>query len=152
MFLLLEAILKKEKINILLLGNAIFVRTTMEEKEGLVLTSRTVQVNQALFITLMFKHLVTFEDYINFKGDIPMSTYIDFEPADLSLGPEDKNMFAISYVIIFAFHRYLKLNRVISERSFGHSSVIFIRLTSLDYLTIAQISFRDKIKGLCTRS
>ena len=56
----------------------------------------------------------------------------------MSLGPEDKNMFAILYVIIFAFHPYLKLNRVIIEGSFGQ------KLTSLEYLRREHFSFRDK--------
>ena len=90
------------------------------------------------------QNLVTLEDYIKFKGDIPLSTYIDFEtnaPADMSLGSEDKNMFAISYITIFAFHPYLKLNRVIIEGSFGHS---LEKLTSLEYLRREHFSFRDK--------
>ena len=80
-----------------------------------------------------------------------MSAYIDFEtnaPADLSLGPADKNMFPITYVIIFAFHPYLKLRCVIIERSFDHS---LEKLTSLDYLTREQLSYRDKITLLKLR-
>ena len=128
------------KKKILLLGNAIFDQATMEEKKGLILTSKTVQVKQVIY-NFVVQNLVTFEGYIKFKGDIPLSAYIEFEtnaPADLSLGLEDRNIFAISYVIIFAFHPYLKLNRVIIERSFGHS---LEKSTSLDYLTREQLLF-----------
>lgn len=33
---------------------------------------------------------------------------------------ENSEMFAISYVIIFAFHPDLNLHRVVIERSYGH--------------------------------
>ena len=47
-------------------------------------------------------------------------------------------MYAVSYVIIFAFRPKLKLRRVIIERSFGHSKR---ELNSLNYLTLEQLSF-----------
>ena len=50
-------------------------------------------------------------------------------------------MFAISYVTVFAFHPYPKLDPVIIERSFGHS---LEKLASLDYLTREQLLFHDK--------
>ena len=53
-----------------------------------------------------------------------VTAYIDFEttaPTDCCPDPEDKNMFAVSYVIIFAFNLELDLERVIIECSFGHS-------------------------------
>ena len=43
-------------------------------------------------------------------------------------------------MIIFAFHPELESNRVIIERSFGHSCE---RLTSLSYLTREQLKFKD---------
>ena len=49
-------------------------------------------------------------------------------------------MFAVSYVIIFAFHPELDIIRVIIERSFGQSHE---RLTSLSYLTREQFDFKD---------
>ena len=44
--------------------------------------------------------------------------YIDFEttaPTDSCLNSEDKELFAASYMIIFAFHPELKLDRIIIE-------------------------------------
>ena len=49
-------------------------------------------------------------------------------------------MFAASYVIVFAFHPELDIDRVIIERSFGQS---LERLTSLSYLTREQLDFKD---------
>ena len=49
-------------------------------------------------------------------------------------------MFVVSYVIIFAFHPELRIGRVIIERSFGHSEN---SLTSLNYLTIDQLQYKD---------
>ena len=62
------------------------------------------------------KILVTFGDYIKYKGDIPLSAYIGYEtnsPAESGLAPEYRSMFEISYVIVFAFDPYLELDRVI---------------------------------------
>ena len=87
--------------------------------------------------------LLTFEENLKFKCDIPMTAYIDFEttaPTDDCLDPESKKMFAVSYVIIFAFHPELQLDRVIIERRFGHSQM---RLCSLNYLTSEQLKFND---------
>ena len=52
---------------------------------------------------------------------MPLVAYIDFEttgPTDFCLNTEDKKMFAMSCVIIFAFHPKLKLKGVITERSY----------------------------------
>ena len=87
--------------------------------------------------------LLTFEENLKFKCDIPMTAYIDFEttaPTDDCLGPESKKMFPVSYVIIFAFHPELQLDCVIIERSFGHSQM---RFCSLNYLTSEQLKFKD---------
>ena len=49
-------------------------------------------------------------------------------------------MFTVSYVIILAFHPDLNWDRIIIERSFGHSRV---RLCSLNYLTNEQLKLKD---------
>ena len=49
-------------------------------------------------------------------------------------------MFAVSDIIIFAFHPDLDIGRVIIERSFGPSRE---KLTSLNYLTREQLNFKD---------
>ena len=61
-------------------------------------------------------------------------------PTDDCLDPENKKMTAVSYVIIFAFHPHLQIDRVIIERSFGHSN---LQLCSLNYLTSKQLKFKD---------
>ena len=75
------------------------------------------------------QNLLTFKENLEYKGDIPLVTYIDFEttvPTDECLDPENRKMFAVSYVISFAFHPELDIDRVIIESK---------RLTSLNYLT-----------------
>ena len=52
------------------------------------------------------QNLLTFEENLKFKHDIPLAAYIDFEttaPTDDCLDPENKKMTAVFYVIIFAF-------------------------------------------------
>ena len=80
---------------------------------------------------------MTFEENLEYKDDIPLVTYIDFEitvPTDECLDPENIKMFAVSYGIIFEFHSELDIERVIIERK---------RVTSLNYLTREQIEFND---------
>ena len=90
------------------------------------------------------QNLLTFEENLKFKRDIPLTAYIDFEttsPTGDCLDLETKKMTAVSYVIIFAFHPDLKIDRVIIERSFGHS----IEKPSLNYLTSKQLRYEDII-------
>ena len=84
-----------------------------------------------------------FEENLKFKHDIPLTAYINFEttaPTDNCLHPENKKMTAVSYVIIFAFHPHLPIDRVIIERSFGHSN---LQLCSLNYTTSEQLKSKD---------
>ena len=86
---------------------------------------------------------MTFEENLKFKHDIPVTAHIDFEttaPTDDCLVPENKKMTAASHVIIFAFHPYLPIDRVIIECSFGHSN---LQLCSLNFLTNKYLKFKD---------
>ena len=90
--------------------------------------------------------MVTFEENLKFKGNIPITAYIDFEttaPTDECLDPENRKIFAVSYVIIFGFHPELNIDRVIIERSFGHSEH---SLASLNYLAILQIILQSQLQ------
>ena len=89
------------------------------------------------------QNLLTFEENLKFKRDIPLTVYIDFEttaPTDDCLDPETRKTNAVSYVILFAFHPKLEMKRTIFERSFGHS---IQKLTTIDYLTAEQLKFKD---------
>ena len=87
--------------------------------------------------------MITFEENLKYKSDILLTAYIDFEttvPTDDCLDPENAIMFAVSYVIIFTFHPELEIDKVIVERSFGHSEYT---LTSLNYLNVDQLNFKN---------
>ena len=91
------------------------------------------------------QNILTFEENLKLKHDIPLTAYIDFEttaPTDKMLDPESCKMKAVSYAIIFAFHPKLDFERIIIERSFGHSRE---KLTTIDYLTNEQLKFKDEI-------
>ena len=97
------------------------------------------------------QNLITFENDLKYKGDIPLVTYIDFEttaPTDESLDPDNKKMYAVSYVIIFAFHRALNIDQIITERSLGDLTE---KLTSLNYLTCEQLLFKNPATHLQLR-
>ena len=75
---------------------------------------------------------------------------MDFEttaPADSFLTPEQNKMFVVSYPFMSAFRPKLNLNRVIIQRSFGHS---LLKLATAEYLTEDQPNFvhKDLIKQL----
>ena len=68
---------------------------------------------------------------MKYKSNIPLTAYIDFEttePTNDCLDPENAKMFAVSCVITFTFHPELEIDKVMVERSFGHSEYA---LTSL---------------------
>ena len=72
-----------------------------------------------------------------------MVAYIDFEnkaPTDECLDLDNKKVFAVLYVIIFAFHPDLDIDRVITKWTFCHSCE---KLTSLNYLKHKQLDFKD---------
>ena len=87
------------------------------------------------------QNLATFEDNLDYKGNLPVVVYIDFETTastDSCFDPEQKKMFVVSYVLILAFHPKSKINRVIIQRSFGY---FLEQLTTINYLTNDQTPF-----------
>ena len=87
------------------------------------------------------QNLVTFEDNLGYKSDLPVVAYIYFEttaPTDSCFDPKQKKMFIVLYVTLIAFHQKLKMNSVIIQRSFGHS---LEQLTTINYLTNDQMPF-----------
>ena len=87
------------------------------------------------------QNLITFEDNLKNKGDLPMTFYFDLEttpPTDSFYDPEQKEMFVVSHVIIVAFHPDLKMKKIICERSYGHS---LKQLNTIDYFSKDQIKF-----------
>ena len=81
---------------------------------------------------------LTFEENLKYRRDIPLAAYIDFEttaPTNECLDPKNRKMFAVTYVIIFAFHPELDIDRAIIGRS--------KKLTSLNCFTREQLDFKD---------
>ena len=89
--------------------------------------------------------LLMFQQNLKYKGDTPLLGYINFEttaPTDQQwIDPENRKMFAVSYVIISAFHPDLHIDRVVIEHSFGNSLEM---LADLSYLTREQLKFKDE--------
>ena len=91
------------------------------------------------------RSLLTLEENLKLKRNIPLMAYIDFETTattDDCLDPENKKMIAASYIIIFAFHPDLQFDRIIIGRSFGHSQA---RLLALSYLSSEQMRYANVI-------
>ena len=64
------------------------------------------------------QNLVSFEENLKSKGDLPMVIYFEYEttaPTYNWPNPEQKETFVVSYVIIVAFHPDLGLNRIFVE-------------------------------------
>ena len=94
------------------------------------------------------QNIVSFDDNISNKRDLPLVAYMDFEttaPAENSLTPEQNKIFVTSYTLIFSFHPKLNLNCVIvliiHYTSFGHS---LLKSATVDYVTEDQLKFVDK--------
>ena len=88
--------------------------------------------------------LISFEDNLHAKGDLPCVIYFDFEttaPTGNCFDPEQKTMFVVSYVMIVAFHPDLKLDKIIIQRSYVHA---IEQLTSLEYFSQDQIKCINK--------
>ena len=90
------------------------------------------------------QNLVTYQDNLKYKGDLPITIYFDFETTaatDNCYDPEQTEMFVVSYVMILCFHPHINLPRIIVERSFGHD---INSLNSINYLTAEQMTFIDR--------
>ena len=95
------------------------------------------------------RNLLTFEQNLKFKRDVPLTAYIDFEttaPTDDYLDPECNKMNVVSYVTILAFHPKLNLPRIIIERSFGSISN---RLFNIRTVKIQRHCYFETIERLC---
>ena len=71
------------------------------------------------------QNVISYQDNFYAKGDVLFVIYFDFEttaPTDNILDPKQKQLFVVSYVMIVAFNPDLKLNLIIIQRSFAHSS------------------------------
>ena len=91
------------------------------------------------------QNIVTFEDNLKYKGDIPFCVYADFEttaPTSDYLNPENTAMFAVSYSLIFAWHPELCLPRQMVVRGYNHS---LEQLSDMSYLTTEQLAMRSQI-------
>ena len=87
---------------------------------------------------------MTFEENLKYKSNIPLVAYFNSEttaPADHFLDTENRKMFAVSYIITFAFHPDLHIDCLIIEDSFGHS---LEKPADLSYLTRKQHKFKNE--------
>ena len=93
--------------------------------------------------TFNAKSFISFQDNFYGKGDMPFVFYFYFGTTALTdncFHHELKKMFVVSYVLIAAFHPALNLNRIIIQRSYGHS---LKELAILNYLSEDQMKFID---------
>ena len=90
------------------------------------------------------KNIVTFEENLKYKGDVSFSVYADFEtsaPTSDYLSSENRQMFAVSYYLIFAWHPKLSLPRQAVIRGCNHS---LDELLDMTYLTSEQLAMKNK--------
>ena len=90
------------------------------------------------------QNVVSFEDNLKYKGDIPLCAYAGFEttaPTDDYQNPENRSIFAVSYCIVFAWHPKLNLKRQMVVRGYNHS---LSELADMSYLTNEQLALRNQ--------
>ena len=93
---------------------------------------------------LSLKNIVTFQDNLKYRGDVPFCVYADFEttaPTVDYLNPENKAMFAVSYSLIFAWHPELCLPRQMVVRGYNHT---LEELSNMNYLKPDQLAMRNQ--------
>ena len=85
------------------------------------------------------------EEKLKYKPDLSFVAYCDFEttttPSEI-LQLENSEVFVISYVIIFAFHSNLNLDRVVIGRSFRYG---LQKLADPSYLKHDMLAYTDRI-------
>ena len=88
------------------------------------------------------QNLVTFEDNLKYKWDLPFVAYCDFETTAPTVGqsPEVTKVFPVSCVIIFAFHQDLNLDRIIIELSLWQN---FSKPTDVGYWNREMLQYAD---------
>ena len=139
----MQVLVKVPKSNIGQHGNAIIAQIITVKKDKFDRHFENCTGRPGYVYNFKTQNLLMFEGNLKDKVDIPLGAYIDFEttaPTDECLDPENKKVFAVLYVLIFPFHTDLDINRVITERSFGHSRE---KLTSLNCLTRKNLNFKD---------
>ena len=90
------------------------------------------------------KNVVTFEENLKYIGDLPFSVYADFEttaPTADHLSPDNKEMFAVSYSLLFEWHPNLNLPRQMIVRGYNHS---LEELSDMTYLTAEQLALKNQ--------
>ena len=87
------------------------------------------------------QNLVTSEDNLGCKGDLPVVAYIDFEttaPTDSCFEPKQKKGVCCIVCYNIRLSSKIKMNRIIIQCSFWYS---LEQLTTINYLTNSQIPF-----------
>ena len=100
---------------------------------------------------------MTFEDNLKYRDDVPFVAYCNSETTTTSgaaLDWKNTEMFAISYVIIFAFHPDVNLDRIIIERSFAHSlkKLIDVIYLKQDMITYADTTSMQQLKDCAKKN
>ena len=105
---------------------------------------RVCEKKPGVIYDFSLKNIVTFQDNLKYRGDVPFCDYADFEttaPTADYLNPENKAMFAVLYSLIFAWHPELCLPRQMVVRGYNHT---LEELSNMNYLTSEQLAMRNQ--------
>ena len=116
--------------------NAIIVLHFLSEKNDFDKHVRVYGKKPGVVYDFSLQNVVTFEDNIKYKGDLPFCT----APTGDYLNPENNSMFAVSYALVFAWHPKLELGRHMIVRGYNHS---LEELADVSYLTSEQLAMRN---------
>ena len=86
------------------------------------------------------------------EGSLPFVAYCDFQPTTTNeciLVPENHEMCAVSYVIVFAFHSDLNIDKIVVGRNFGEclpklGDVSYLKRTKIQQLKDCAIRVSPK--------
>ena len=108
------------KLNIAVLGSVIIVQTVMVVR---ITMKDLCSVIPRIVYNFEIQNLATSEDNLKYRGDVSLVAYCDFETTartDSCIDPKNRN---VSYVITFAFHPEMNLDRVSQK---GHLLIAWI--------------------------
>ena len=98
-----------------------FLLQKLLSKEILEKHTKVCASKEGIIYTFENGKIISFQDNLNFLGDVPFTVYFDFETTTGDGSFLDPKMFIVSYCQVYSFHPELNLDKIVKFRSFQQS-------------------------------
>ena len=92
-----------------------------KSKEILEKHTKVCASKEGIIYTFENGKIISFQDNLNFLGDVPFTVYFDFETTTGDGIFLDPKMFIVSYCQVYSFNPELNLDKIVKFRSFQQS-------------------------------